>query len=229
MQREILVYHQRIGDGPNVHPYCSRWYTWPLMLRPVAYFYKTAQNFTDPVPIFGPSLPTASVRVIYDVHAMANPILWCFSTAAIVFCFWILAKSAVSKLSTGVIENTKADENYELHITAWIAFYCAINWLANLLPWVKVTRCTFIYHYMGASVFAGLALAWLVDRWLCSYRKNLRVLGITAIFLILLAFVFWMPVYLGLPISVDDYKLRIFNIGTKYLPSWINQWLPRWI
>lgn len=205
MQWEILTYHQRIGDGPAVHPYCSRWYTWPLMLRPVAYFYKAVQNSTDPVPIVGPPLPVDSARVIYDVHAMGNPVLWWFSTAVILFFLWILAKSAINWLSS-----SRKGFSSPLSTNTWIVLYCVTNWLANLLPWVKVTRCTFIYHYMGAAVFAGLALAWLVDCWLRSYRNNLRVLGITAIFLILLAFVFWMPVYLGLPLPFEDYKLRMW-------------------
>lgn len=168
-------------------------------------FYKAVQNSTDPVPIVGPPLPVDSARVIYDVHAMGNPVLWWFSTAVILFFLWILAKSAINWLSS-----SRKGFSSPLSTNTWIVLYCVTNWLANLLPWVKVTRCTFIYHYMGAAVFAGLALAWLVDCWLRSYRNNLRVLGITAIFLILLAFVFWMPVYLGLPLPFEDYKLRMW-------------------
>jgi dolichyl-phosphate-mannose--protein O-mannosyl transferase len=98
----------------------------------------------------------------------------------------------------------------------WIGLYLVVNWLANLLPWVRVTRCTFLYHYMGASVFSGLALAWLVDRWL-TYRDKpqYRSAGVTVICVVLLAFVFWLPIYLGLPLSVADYHLRM------WFSSWI--------
>jgi dolichyl-phosphate-mannose--protein O-mannosyl transferase len=212
MQREILLYHQRIGSGADVHPYCSRWYTWLLMLRPVAYFYKTVISPDEPVPVVGPPLPEASAKVIYDVHAMGNPILWWFSAAAIVYALWIVAKRAIASFS---FANASISRNYDTENDVWIYLYFSFNWLANLLPWMRVTRCTFLYHYMGASVFAGLALAWIVDRWLHSYRKNLRVLGLTAIFLILIAFVFWMPLYLGLPLSPESYRWRM------WLPSWI--------
>jgi dolichyl-phosphate-mannose--protein O-mannosyl transferase len=224
IQKQILEYHQRIGSSPEVHPYCSAWYTWLLMVRPVAYFYKTAHSITEPIPIVGPPLPATDVKVIYDVHAMGNPLLWWFSTAAIVLLLWMLVKSVVQRQE--VISNRQEAEKLrgqerQLPITSplpantWIAVYLIINWLANLLPWMRVTRCTFLYHYMGASVFAGLALAWIVDYWLHSYRRNLQVLGITAIFLVLLAFVFWMPMYLGLPLSPESYKLRM------WFPSWI--------
>lgn len=217
MQREILLYHQRIGSGAEVHPYCARWYTWLLMLRPVAYFYKTAISLDEPVAVVGPPLPEASAKVIYDVHAMGNPILWWFSAAAILYALWIVAKSAITSFSFAnafATGNSSLTQNTGIQNTG-IYLYFTLNWLANLLPWMRVTRCTFLYHYMSASVFAGLALAWIVDRWLHSYHRNLRLLGVTAIFLILIAFVFWMPLYLGLPLSPESYRWRM------WLPSWV--------
>ena len=90
-----------------------------------------------------------------------------------------------------------------------------LNYAANLAPRVEVNRCVFIYHYMSALVFAFLAIAWFVDRCLYSYYKELRALGVTITFLILIAFVFWMPIYLGLPLSPQDYQLRM----------WFNSWI----
>ncbi|MGA9377509.1 MAG: dolichyl-phosphate-mannose--protein O-mannosyl transferase, partial [Phormidium sp.] len=97
----------------------------------------------------------------------------------------------------------------------WLVAYVVINWAAHFLPWIKVTRCTFIYLYMSASVFGFLGLAWLVDRWLQSYQTRLKITGVTAIFLVLAAFVFWLPIYLGLPLSSQQYQLRI----------WLNTWI----
>lgn len=207
VHKQILEYHQRIGDGSNVHRYCSHWYTWMLMIRPVAYFYQTAQSVTEPLSVMGPPLPIATGKVIYDVHAIGNPALWWLSTAAILLLLGILIQRLIAWLISNRQRLIAAD--------TWISFYLVINWLANLLPWVRVTRCTFIYHYMGASVFSGLAIALLVDKCLHSYRYAYRVLGVTIIFLILLAFVFWMPIYLGLPLSFESYRLRM------WFPSWI--------
>jgi len=82
---------------------------------------------------------------------------------------------------------------------------------------------------MGASVFSGLAIAFFVDRWLQSYRPPLRALGITVIFVILAAFVFWMPIYLGLPLSFEAYRLRLPYFDYTQLPAWVKQFLPNWI
>jgi dolichyl-phosphate-mannose--protein O-mannosyl transferase len=222
-QTKILDYHQGIKDGPNVHPYCSKWFTWPLMLRPIAYFYEVARHTTDPVPAY-PPLPANAGRVIYDVHAMGNPILYLLSTAAVLMSIWLLAKHLV-RGSGWKFAPTPA---------IWILFYLVLNYAANFLPWVRVTRCTFLYHYMGASIFAALVLAWFVDNWLHSFSADLRGIGVTAIFVVVVAFVYWLPIYLGLPLSTDGYKMRMLRVTIEDLPSWLQfvqlqPWLPNWV
>lgn len=225
MQQQILSYHERIGDGPKVHPYCSKWYTWIFMLRPVAYFYKTANSVTEPLVFKTPALPEGVGKIVYDVHAMGNPALWWLSTAAIFYMLWRVARYSWS-VSPSKIFSQISDRQITDN---WIALYLALNWLANLLPWIPVTRCVFIYHYMGSSVFAGLAIAFFVDGWLQSYRPNLRALGVTVVFVILLAFVFWMPVYLGLPLTFEAYRLRLPVFDYAQLPAWVKPFLPNWI
>lgn len=219
MQNEILSYHERIKSGPDVHPYCSWWYSWPLMIRPIVYFYKTARNNGEIDPVL-PSFPTGAEEVIYDVHAMGNPLLYWLSFSAILLLIWMLAYRV---WVWGEMRNVTSAERMEQQppllfpptAEMWLAAYLVLNWLANLLPWIKVTRCIFLYHYMGSSVFATLGLAWWIDRWLYSPQRRLRGMGVTVIFLVLLAFVFWMPVYLGLPLSPDGWKIRM------WFSSWI--------
>ncbi|MEQ9372293.1 MAG: phospholipid carrier-dependent glycosyltransferase [Coleofasciculus chthonoplastes F3-SA18-01] len=200
----ILTFHEKIGSGPEVHPYCSKWYTWLIMLRPVAYFYQTAQSTREQVPAY-PPLPKGYGQVIYDVHAMGNPILWWLSTAAILLLLLLLLQRLWSGIH-GYFPPTTVN---------YISLYLGLNWLAQLLPWIGVSRCTFLYHYMGASVFSGLGLAWLIDRWLHRGQESWQIAAITVISLILLAFVFWLPIYLGLPLSPGGHQLRM------WFRSWI--------
>ena len=199
-QKDILVFHEKIGTGPEVHAYCSNWYSWILMWRPVASFYQTARNTTEQVPAY-PPLPAGVGQVIYDVHAMGNPVLWWLSTAAILLLLLLLTVRLVEGVGWKSIPTS--------HL--WISLYLVLSWLANLLPWVRVTRCTFLYHYMGASVFSGLGLAWLVDRWLQNRDEPYyRSAAATVIFLVVLAFVFWLPIFMGLPLSVQGYQFRMW-------------------
>ncbi|MBG1262613.1 dolichyl-phosphate-mannose--protein mannosyltransferase [Nostoc commune] len=212
VHQQILKFHLQLGgNSSNVHPYCAAWYKWPLMTRPMAYYYQTAESITEPLPVMGPPLPSGAGQVIYDVHAMGNPFLWWFGVAAMLFLVGMLVSQPVILW----VKEKRFSVPATLSVDTWIALYLVINYAANLLPWVKVTRCVFIYHYMCAVVFIFLAIAWFVDQCLRSYYQQLRALGVTITFIILVAFIFWMPVYLGLPLSPHDYKLRM----------WFNSWI----
>jgi dolichyl-phosphate-mannose--protein O-mannosyl transferase len=99
-----------------------------------------------------------------------------------------------------------------------IPLFIVIDYAANLLPWLKVSRCLFIYHYMGAVLFAIVGLAWWVDIWLRSGYRSLQIAALTTIFGIAAAFVFWLPIYLGLPIEKSALSLRLWNF---WLFNWI--------
>ena len=229
LQRQILVYHESITSknpspdcaaghlnllkclsvrDPDIHPYCSTWFSWILMLRPVAYFYQIAPNSNVPIPVKSEIKAWTNGNVIYDVHAIGNPILWWFSAAAIGLLLGVVLHQLWHNLRSSSLRSRQPVE-------IWVGVYLLINYAANLLPWIRVTRCSFIYHYMGASVFATLALAWWVDRRLSSEPESLPVIARSLIIFVLIGFAFWMPIYLGLPLQAWQYQLRL------WLPTWV--------
>ncbi|WP_049802676.1 dolichyl-phosphate-mannose--protein mannosyltransferase [Gloeothece verrucosa] len=189
VHREIYLFHRRIGgNSPTVHRYCSPWYSWLIMWRPVAYFYETAQ--------------TNQGKVIYDVHAMGNPILWWMSFLAILIVLILFGLQ---------IFNKKTDNFYPSEMIIYLAF----NYMANLLPWMEISRCTFLYHYMGSYLFTILALAWLINQWLNSQLILEKTTGVVTLVLIIVAFIHWSPIYLGIPLSDLGFKIRLL------FPNWI--------
>jgi dolichyl-phosphate-mannose-protein mannosyltransferase len=216
-QAKIMEYHKQVG-GMNVHPYCSPWYSWPFMVRPVAYFYKTAVSVNEPIPVGDAKLPQEVARIVYDVHAMGNPFLWWFSSIAMVLLLGVLIHQGWVWLQTVQSPVSSAEQPMKVSISplyAWAALYLVLNWMANLLPWLEVSRCTFLYHYMTSLMFAILAIALIVDRWLQSSQDWRRAAGLTIIFIILAAFIFWLPLYLALPLAPDAFRLR------QWFPSWV--------
>jgi dolichyl-phosphate-mannose-protein mannosyltransferase len=190
VQLSIFNYHEKVGNGSGIHPYCANWYTWLLMMRPLAYHFQEYKS-----------------NYYYDVHAMGNPLLWWLALIAIFILSWLAIKNVFLK------KTARLDTNKVI-----IPLFIIINYAANLLPWVKVSRCLFIYHYMGAVLFAIMGLAWLVDLSLRSSSRLWRSAGLTTIFGVAGAFVFWLPIYLGLSIEKTDLHYRLWDF-------WIFNWI----
>ncbi|WP_299414220.1 phospholipid carrier-dependent glycosyltransferase [Acaryochloris sp. IP29b_bin.148] len=201
---EIFSYHRYRVGGAEVHPYCSAWYTWPLLLKPISYFYQLTQSTVESLPVIGPPLPQNAANWIYSVYATGNPILWWASTLAI---FWVLAWGGQQLWQSC----TRRRSEYSFtHLSAeqvWISGYVGVNYLANFLPWVGVSRCTFLYHYMPASMFSSLALAWFIEDWLQSSDRRLQGLAGGLLLFSLLSFMVCLPLFLGLPLSPRQWQL----------------------
>lgn len=185
--------HQSIGANGS-HAYCSPWHSWPLMVRPVAYFFERTEG-------------TATT-----IHAMGNPVLWWLSTAA-------MLALALGWLGRQIVANPESAKTPRrgtaccAPTTNAIVAFILINYLTNWLPWALVSRCTFFYHAMGIATFGTLGLAWLMAQWWQTPHD--RPLALLLLGAIALSFWFWLPLYLGLPLSPAALQHRWL------LPGWI--------
>lgn len=186
MQRQILGYHESIGNTAADHPYCSPWHSWVWMHRPVGYYFETVEANGE--------------TTVFDIHAFGNPVLWWLAALA-TFALLLLLLRAIADWLRGASLSFGA---------VWLPSVLVCQYAANWLPWAKVSRCTYIYHYMGASLFAFMALAWWVDRGLASHRRLWHGLSLVAIVAVVLAFGFWLPIYLGLPLSRSAFDARMW-------------------
>ncbi|MGB3533165.1 MAG: phospholipid carrier-dependent glycosyltransferase [Microcoleaceae cyanobacterium] len=218
---QMITFHRNLGDGTEIHPYCSKWYTWPLMMRPIAYFFEKVEN-TEQINLSLLPLENTQLPIIYAVNGMGNPLLWWLSTLALLLSIWFLLKRVgiwinIKWQSWQRISLSQNILNVRLLPVAeyWILFYLCTNALANFLPWAIVSRCTFIYHYISTLAFTILLLSWWIERWLYSSHNYLRVMGLSLIFGSIFTFIFWCPIYLGLPLTLEGWKLRM------WLSSWV--------
>ncbi len=186
MQWQILTYHESIGNTAEAHPYCSTWYSWPWMVRPVGYYFEAVDR----------GLQT----IVFDVHAFGNPPLWWLSAFAIAGVTFQFVRQGID----GVLNRPMSQTRFLLHSVLVCQF------VANFLPWAKVSRCTYIYHYMAASLFSFMALAWWVDRALSCRDRRWRILGSVAIAIVVLGFWYWLPIYLGLPLTREAFDARMW-------------------
>lgn len=196
LHRQILGFHQNLGVGKTapIHPYCSPWWSWVLLIRPIAYFFETRPN-----------------SMVEFVHAMGNPFLYWLSAIALLICLSFVIASKF-RFPPKLIAQIPLRERSQLF---WLMFYVIASFLAHWLPWSLSKRCIFLYHYMPASVFAFASLALLVSLMWRSPLPNIRVIGGGIFAIVAIAFVFWLPIYIGLPIS------------SGYLPMlmWLRSWI----
>ncbi len=106
-----------------------------------------------------------------------------------------------------------------------------VGYITQYLPWSRVTRVLFLYHYFGPLIFAILALAFLLTRMQQAGPVRLDLFGrrhvvstgwLLPAFLavVVLSFAYFYPVWTGLPIS-DQAYLSGFPLGKMWLRTWI--------
>lgn len=164
------------------HPYGSKWYTWPFMIRPI-YYWNSASSAS----------PNQQ-----KIYLLGNPLVWWASTIAILYLLLELIGSSVSIFKK---------KNYSAYFAPAVI---AIGWLGNYLPFIKIARVMFLYHYLAALVFAILALAYLLDQSFgrAGRRGRIRIwicIGIAA-----LSFLYFAPLSYGLPLSPQAFQNRMW-------------------
>ena len=111
-----------------------------------------------------------------SIAGMAGPVIWLVGLAALVGLLWHQVSARGSRQGAGVL----------------------ILYGTQLIPWMLVTRCTFLYHYFPSSMFCLAALALVLARMKhVDWAKKIAA-GLCVAALVL--FVLYYPALSGLPI-----------------------------
>lgn len=126
------------------------------------------------------------------IVAMGNPVIWWAGIFAMLATIWISIK--------------RRDKTI---YTIWIAF------LAQYIPWMLVTRLTFLYHYFAMVPFIILSLVYIF-KVLEERNEKFKHLRNGFVLAAILLFIMFFPALSGLTVKTwyVDYVLRWF-------PSWL--------
>ena len=139
-----------------------------------------------------------------SVHLFPNPMLYWFGLAA------VLILSGKFLIATRSFLFTRTAD-----LTYFFMFFVVFGYFGNLLPWILVSRSTFLYHYQPSSGFAFLALAFFVSSLLDNNKGQNRLFASIIITLILAATIYWIPLQLGISVNKDYF----------YQLMWFDSWI----
>tara|TARA_B100000579_G_scaffold277037_1_gene229137 strand:- start:2417 stop:3757 length:1341 start_codon:yes stop_codon:yes gene_type:complete len=191
---QMLSYHFENADQ-KAHPYSSPWYTWPLMIRPIGYFFDSKTLIGEDGSIF---------ELYSTMHLFPNPALSFLSFLAVIILTFKWIEAMARPLST--IQFSK--ETYSISLIL-------LGYYANFLPWVVASRSTFIYHYQPAAVFSFFALAFLLYKLLNKNRLENSVFYYSVLALVITSAIYWLPFHLGIEITSESFNSRM------WFDSWI--------
>jgi dolichyl-phosphate-mannose--protein O-mannosyl transferase len=228
---EVPNYEAAVADA--THPYSSKWWTWPLLLRPVWYYWK------DPGPITG---------TVVGIWGSGNPAVWWAALPALMFATWHAVRERSFPLTFVVV-------GWAVHLAPWVPIgrtlflyhylpsllfgILALSWLldrlwhgegsrgergvagaavlGSLLPVTFATMPTW-----GPILFVALLIGYEVL--VFSRHSDAERLGRVAVGAYIVAALaiswYFLPIWLGSPISKEDWQARMWMSGFE-LMNWI--------
>ena len=148
------------------HYFASPWYEWPLIIKPM-WFYNT--DYAQP-------------GMASSILTFGNPAVWWTGLVGIILVMLLSAwYNALPMLGMA----PGRDDDYDRALPV-----IAVGFLSAYLPWVLVSRLTFIYHYFASVPFIIIATAQLL-RYLERRKKKAAyaigiLLGVAAVALFVL-------------------------------------------
>jgi len=131
---------------------------------------------------------------VANIYFIGNPLTW-----------WIVLISVLSGLFLITLKR------FRKRLSPLI-YFLIFSYFINLIPFIFVSRVSFLYHYLPALTFGILILVFLYDK-LFKKISNFFYFGfLVAVFLI---FLFLAPITYGFPISSNFYQ--IYNLLIKFL------------
>lgn len=134
---------------------------------------------------------TVGDGVSEGISAMGNPLIWWVGIPAFVYLVYLVIK--------------KRDR---------AAFFLTIGYLSQYLPWVFVTRCTFIYHYFPSVPFVVLMIGYSIYK-LLKLNPKLKPAVFVYVALVAVLFAAFFPVISAYPATLEYAKLL------KWFEKWV--------
>jgi dolichyl-phosphate-mannose-protein mannosyltransferase len=197
----VVLFAEIIGRAPNPWTAAMQWHvdTMRYQLNLTATHPWGSKWLTWPLEL-RPVLfyyQTAVDGHIQVITSLGNPIAWWLSTLAVVMavcvCVWVAWKKPLSFLLDHPLVPL------------------LIGYFATWLPWSRIHRVVFHYHYLTSYMFALLILTYFLNK---LWRRHAKVV-MAVLLLIVMGGIYFLPFAIASPLTPKQLKNRI----------WIQSWL----
>ena len=183
----MFDYHKNLVA---THYFASPWYEWPIIGKPMWYY----------------NADYAAPGMASSILSFGNPAVWWTGLAAILMTLVAWARFSVLPALHG--GRGESDDAPALTVIA-------VGFLSAYLPWVLVSRLTFIYHYFASVPFIILATAWLLKK---TEAASPRAARAAAAVLCLAALVLFIGFY---PLASGHEVIRSWCDAMNWFPGWM--------
>jgi dolichyl-phosphate-mannose--protein O-mannosyl transferase/Gpi18-like mannosyltransferase len=234
----VIWYEKSVSTA--THPYASPWWSWPLMLRPVAYW----QNFPDkgdvasiwgagnPILWWGviPAMTITAVRAIERpdltraflvIGYLANFVIW-IPIGRILFLYHYMPSVYIGYLALGVV----LSDFWKGECEFWETFAVLLTLIPALAVGLGHMAVAYKVGFIPENLrpAAGMPILLLLTFVWIPLRRNPKLSGrfvcIAYLGCALGIFLYFLPLWLGLPVSRAGYYARMWFEGPG-LRNWI--------
>ena len=166
----MFDYHRNLVA---THYFASPWYEWPLIIKPMWYY---SGSFNEP-------------GMVSSIMAFGNPAVWWTGLAAMIAVLGMSIRCRLLPM-LGVLPYREEEDSSCLTVVV-------IGFLSAYLPWVLVSRLTFIYHYFASVPFIILSTAICLKALSRRRPRMARAAGIVLVILSIILFIAFYPLASG--------------------------------
>jgi dolichyl-phosphate-mannose-protein mannosyltransferase len=192
LQGSMYIYHSTLVA---THPFSSAWWSWPLLVKPLW--------------LYGSSLP---LNMKSTITLLGNPAVWWVGFAAVIGVTVVAASSLLGRFWKTASKKTPsvagAVGGFDL-----AAVFIAVVFFFQWLPYIFISRITFIYHFYVSVPFLCLASAYFISK----YWSNRWVKVAAGAFFaaVVVLFALFYPVISGVPVSTGQVD------SLRWFDSWV--------
>src|SRR3984893_9892447 len=217
--RQTWIYHTTLKAD---HIFYSPWWSWPLDFRPVVYYYTGSGLGVD---------QSRGSTLVAEILNLGNPLIWwaaTFSLVGIAVGLPALIRDYRSRRGLQPAEAAAGEPARPVDERLDTSIFVLVAFLGAWLPLARGPRGLFLYHMLGgvAAMFLALALALTYLRTLrgrlpgVALRFNGAVPAYAYLLMVVGFFLYFYPLWTGLPLTADALNSHVWFAFVKPLPNW---------